>query len=78
MRKDVFWAKRGLRRLRKALLKENDVCACCARAFKIKTAFARTAHGCFSVKTSLRKVRKGEMKQKGFAAKEFFRNFAEN
>lgn len=73
-----FHGKSCLRKLRKALLKQNGVCARCARVFKIKMVFARTAQGCFSGKTSLRNVRKGEMKRKGFAAKDFFRNFAEN
>ena len=73
-----FRGKSCFRKLRKALLKENGVCVSCARAFKIKMVFARTAQGCFSGKRGLRNVRKGEMKRKGFAAKEFFRNFAEN
>ena len=45
---------------------------------KSKKRLAQGAQGCFSGKSGLRKVRKGEMKQKGFAAKEIFRNFAEN
>jgi len=53
----------SLRRSRKGVQNQNGVCADCTRMF--------------SGKTSLRKVRKGGMKRKGFAAKDFFRNFAE-
>lgn len=45
---------------------------------KSKKGLAQGAQGCFSGKRGLRNVRKGEMKRKGFAAKEIFRNFAEN
>lgn len=53
-----------LRKLCKGVQNQNGVCADCARMF--------------SGKRGLRNVRKGEMKRKGFAAKEIFRNFAEN